>query len=88
MTKYRRVRTVELVRSGGLAVDEEHAVPDIGLLLWRGSGSWEPMVRRVRSLSRGGTASELWQGERASPSGARGGGESTSNVQALTVAAT
>ena len=40
-----------LARSGGLSVDEEHAVPDIGLLLAR-CWSWEAAGHRVRSVSR------------------------------------
>ena len=70
-----------LVRSGGLAVDEGRAVPDISLLLAR-IWSWEPAVivcdpYRVQELHQvvGGRVRIV---ERA-----RGGGESTSNVQSL-----
>ena len=70
-----------LVRSGGLAVDEGRAVPDIGLLLAR-IWSWEPAVIvcdpfRVQELHQvvGGRVRIV---ERA-----RGGSETTSNVQSL-----
>ncbi len=72
---------VELVRSGGLAVDDGHAVPDIGLLLSR-IWDWEPTVL----VSDPYRAAELHQsvaGRVRIIERARGGGESTSNVQAL-----
>ena len=72
---------VELARSGGLAVDDAHAVPDIGLLLSR-IWDWEPTVL----VSDPYRAAELHQsvaGRVRIIERARGGGESTSNVQAL-----
>ena len=79
--KYPRARYTELVRSGGLSVDDAHAVPDIGLLLSR-VWSWSPAAivcdpYRVAELHKavGGRVRVI---ERA-----RGGGESTSNIQSL-----
>ena len=72
---------LELVRSGGLAVDDARAVPDIGLLLSR-IWDWEPTVL----VSDPYRAAELHQsvaGRVRIVERARGGGESTSNVQAL-----
>ena len=71
----------ELLKSGGLSVDTDRAVPDIGLLLAR-IWSWSPAVIvcdpfRVQELYQvvGGRARIV---ERA-----KGGSESTSNIQSL-----
>ena len=72
---------VELVRSGGLSVDDARAVPDIGLLLSR-IWEWEPAC----IVSDPYRSAELYQvvaGRVRIIERARGGGESTSNVQAL-----
>ena len=71
----------ELVRSGGLCVDEGRAVPDIGLLLSR-IWPWEPLAIVCDSYR----APELHQvvgGRVLIIERARSGGESTSNVQSL-----
>ena len=71
----------ELVRSCGLAVDDARAVPDIERLLSR-IWEWEP----VCIVSDPYRAAELHQsvaGRVRIVERARGGGESTSNVQAL-----
>ena len=71
----------ELVRSGGLSVDDARAVPDIGLLLSR-IWDWGPTVL----VSDPYRAAELHQsvaGRVRITERARGGGESTSNVQSL-----
>ena len=72
---------VELVRSGGLSVDDVRAVPDIGLLLSR-IWAWDPVCivsdpYRAAELH-GTVAGRVRIIERA-----RGGGETTANVQAL-----
>ena len=72
---------VELVRSGGLAVDDGHAVPDIGLLLSR-IWDWEPTVL-VSDPYRAAELHHSVAGRVRIVERARGGGESTSNVQAL-----
>ena len=71
---------VELARSGGLAVDEGRAVPDIGLLLAR-IWDWSPAVLvcdpyRVQELH------QVVAGRTRIVERARGGGETTSNIQA------
>ena len=71
----------ELVRSGGLAVDEARAVPDIGLLLSR-IWEWEPTVL-VSDPYRSAELYQVVAGRVRIIERARGGGESTSNVQAL-----
>ena len=71
----------ELVRSGGLVVDEGRAVPDIGLLLAR-IWSWEPQVL-VCDPFRTQELHQVVAGRVRIVERARGGGESTSNVQAL-----
>ena len=70
-----------LARSGGLTVDEEHAVPDIGLLLAR-IWSWEPMVV-VSDPYRTQELHQVVAGRTRITERARGGAESTSNVQSL-----
>ena len=70
-----------LVRSGGLSVDEEHAVPDIELLLAR-VWSWKPQVI-VCDPFRVAELNQVVAGRTRITERARGGGESTSNVQAL-----
>ena len=72
---------VELARSGGLAVDDAHAVPDIGLLLSR-IWDWEPTVL-VSDPYRAAELHHSVAGRVRIVERARGGGESTSNVQAL-----
>ena len=71
----------ELVRSGGLSVDEGRAVPDIGLLLSR-IWAWEPNVL-VSDPYRAAELHQVVAGRVRIVERARGGGESTSNVQAL-----
>ena len=71
----------ELVRSGGLAVDDARAVPDIGLLLSR-IWEWEPTVL-VSDPYRSAELYQVVAGRVRIIERARGGGESTSNVQAL-----
>ena len=71
----------DLARSCGLAVDEGRSVPDIGLLLSR-IWAWSPAVLvcdpyRVQELH------QVVAGRTRIVERARGGGESTSNVQAL-----
>ena len=70
-----------LVRSGGLAVDDARAVPDIGLLLSR-IWEWEPTVL-VSDPYRAPELHQVVAGRVRIVERARGGGESTSNVQAL-----
>ena len=70
-----------LVRAGGLSVDEAHAVPDIGLLLAR-IWSWEPDVI-VCDPYRAAELHQTVAGRVRITERARGGGESTSNVQSL-----
>ena len=72
---------LELVRSGGLAVDDARAVPDIGLLLSR-IWEWEPTVL-VSDPYRAAELHQVVSGRVRIIERARGGGESTSNVQAL-----
>ena len=69
------------MRSGGLVVDEGRAVPDIGLLLAR-IWSWEPQVL-VCDPFRTQELHQVVAGRVRIVERARGGGESTSNVQAL-----
>ena len=71
----------ELVRSGGLSVDDARAVPDIGLLLSR-IWDWEPTVL-VSDPYRAAELHQVVAGRVRIVERARGGGESTSNVQAL-----
>ena len=71
----------ELVRSGGLAVDDARAVPDIDLLLSR-IWDWEPIVL-VSDPYRSSELSQAVAGRARIVERARGGGESTSNVQSL-----
>ena len=72
---------VALVRSGGLSVDDARAVPDIGLLLSR-IWEWEPTVL-VSDPYRAAELHQIVAGRVRIVERARGGGESTSNVQAL-----
>ena len=72
---------VALARSGGLAVDEGRSVPDIGLLLSR-IWDWEPKVL-VSDPYRSAELHQTVAGRLRIVERARGGGESTSNVQAL-----
>ena len=72
---------VELARSGGLAVDEGRSVPDIDLLLSR-IWAWSPAVLvcdpyRVQELH------QVVAGRTRIVERSRGGGETTSNIQAL-----
>ena len=71
---------VELARSGGLAVDEGRAVPDIGLLLSRIWG-WSPSAL-VADPFRVAELHQVVAGRVRVVERAFGGGESTSNVQA------
>ena len=71
----------ELARSGGLAVDDARAVPDIGLLLSR-IWEWGPTVL-VSDPYRSAELYQVVAGRVRIIERARGGGESTSNVQAL-----
>ena len=70
-----------LVRSGGLAVDEGHAVPDIGLLLAR-VWAWGPSVL-VADPYRSAELHLIVGGRVRIVERARGGGETTSNIQSL-----
>ena len=70
-----------LARSGGLSVDTSHAVPDIALLLSRIWG-WEPTVI-VSDPYRTQELHQVVAGRLRIVERARGGGESTSNVQSL-----
>ena len=72
---------VALVRSGGLSVDDARAVPDIGLLLSR-IWDWGPTVL-VSDPYRAAELHQVVAGRVRIVERARGGGESTSNVQAL-----
>ena len=72
---------LSLVRSGGLAVDDARAVPDIGLLLSR-IWEWEPTVI-VSDPYRAAELHQVVGGRVRIVERARGGGEATSNVQAL-----
>ena len=71
----------QLVRSGGLSVDDVRAVPDIALLLSR-IWEWEPTVL-VSDPFRAAELHQVVAGRVRIVERARGGGESTSNVQAL-----
>ena len=71
----------ELVRSGGLSVDDAHAVPDISLLLAR-IWSWEPSVL-VSDPYRSAELHQVVNGRVRIAERARGGGETTSNIQSL-----
>ena len=70
-----------LVRSGGLAVDEGRAVPSVDLLLSR-IWSWEP-VAIVSDSYRAPELHKAVNGRARIVERARGGAESTSNIQAL-----
>ena len=70
-----------MVRSGGLSVDAEHAVPDVALLLSR-VWSWEPLCI-VSDPYRSAELHKVVAGRVRIVERARGGGESTSNVQAM-----
>ena len=71
----------ELVKSGGLSVDAGRAVPDIGLLLAR-IWSWEPRTI-VSDPYRSAELHQVVNGRVRVVERAKGGGESTSNVQSL-----
>ena len=71
----------ELAKSGGLSVDSGRAVPDIGLLLAR-IWAWEPSVL-VSDPYRSAELHQVVNGRVRIVERARGGGESTSNVQSL-----
>ena len=71
----------ELVRSGGLSVDEGRAVPSVDRLLSR-VWSWEPAAI-VSDPYRSAELHQVVGGRVRIIERARGGGESTSNVQAL-----
>ena len=70
-----------LVRSGGLSVDTDRAVPDIGLLLAR-IWSWEPRTI-VSDPYRSAELHQVVNGRVRVVERAKGGGESTENVQSL-----
>ena len=72
---------LQLVRSGGLVVDEARAVPDVGLLLSR-IWEWEP-VALVSDPYRSAELAQAVGGRARIIERARSGGESTSNVQSL-----
>ena len=72
---------VELARSGGLAVDDGHAVPGVERLLSR-IWDWEPKVL-VSDPYRAAELHQVVSGRVRVVERARGGGESTSNVQSL-----
>ena len=71
----------ELVKSGGLSVDAGRAVPDVGLLLSR-VWAWEPLAI-VSDPHRSPELHKAVSGRARVVERARGGGESTSNVQSL-----
>ena len=71
----------ELAKSGGLSVDIHRAVPDIGLLLSR-VWSWEPSVL-VADPYRSDELNRVVGGRVRVAERARGGGETTSNIQSL-----
>ena len=78
---HQRAPMWDLVRSGGLSVDEGRAVPDIGLLLSR-IWAWEPLALVCDNYR----APELHQavgGRVRVIEKARSGGEATSNIQSL-----
>ena len=70
-----------LVRAGGLSVDEGRAVPDVGLLLSR-IWAWSPSAI-VSDPYRAADLHQAVAGRVRVVERARGGGEATSNVQAL-----
>ena len=72
---------MELARSGGLAVDDGHAVPGVERLLSR-IWDWEPKVL-VSDPYRAAELHQVVSGRVRVVERARGGGESTSNVQSL-----
>ena len=72
---------LELVRAGGLAVDVGRAVPSVALLLSR-VWAWEPAAI-VADNFRAPELHQVVSGRVRVIEKARGGGESTSNVQAL-----
>ena len=71
----------ELARSGGLSVDEKRAVPGVDLLLSR-IWAWSPAAI-VADPYRAAELHQVVSGRVRIIERARGGGESTSNVQAL-----
>ena len=71
----------ELVRAGGLSVDTDRAVPDIGLLLAR-IWAWEPLAL-VSDPFRSAELHQVVLGRVRVVERAKGGSESTSNVQSL-----
>ena len=71
----------ELVRSGGLAVDGTRAVPDVATLLSR-VWAWEP-ASIVSDPYRSAELHQAVAGRVRVIERARGGGESTSNIQSL-----
>ena len=73
----------ELVRSGGLSVDEGRAVPGIDRLLSR-VWAWSPLCI-VSDPYRAAELHQIVGGRVRIIERAKGGGESTSNVQSLTV---
>ena len=76
----------ELVRSGGLAVDEGFAVPNVGRLLARIWG-WGPLAI-VCDNYRAPELHQVASGRVRVIERAKSGGEATSNVQSAAVAAT
>ena len=71
----------ELAKSGALSVDEGHAVPDIGLLLAR-IWAWKPSAI-VSDPYRSAELHQVVNGRVRVVERAKGGSETTSNVQAL-----
>ena len=72
---------VELVRSGGLSVDEGRAVPDVSRLLSR-IWSWEPACI-ISDPYRSAELAQAVAGRCRIIERARSGGEATSNIQSL-----
>ena len=71
----------ELAKSGALSVDEGHAVPDVGLLLAR-IWAWKPSAI-VSDPYRSAELHQVVNGRVRVVERAKGGSETTSNVQAL-----
>ena len=72
---------ISLARSGGLSVDDGHAVPDVALLLSR-VWKWEPSCI-VSDPYRSAELSQAVGGRARIIERARSGGEATSNIQSL-----
>ena len=72
---------ISLARSGGLSVDDAHAVPDVARLLSR-IWTWEPSCI-VSDPYRSAELSQAVAGRARIIERARSGGEATSNIQSL-----